>query len=141
MISYEVEIRGFDEQIRKLANFDRVAYKHMRQAGLESVALLERKWKQIAPVDKGRYRSSIVGRVSTITGGNVVGIVGTNVRSAKGFPYPAALEESRRYHYRAGPRRGQFTMNRVKRLFKRAVTAIKRKFNVAVKKVIEELEI
>jgi len=140
MISYEVEVRGFDKQIMKLANFDRIANKHMRQAGLESTALLERKWKQVAPVDTGRYRSSIAGRVQ-IQGGSVVGIVGTNVRSARGFPYPKALEESRRYHYRAGPRRGQFTMNRVKRLFKRTEAAIKTKFNRAVKRVLKELEI
>lgn len=140
MITYEVEIKGFDKQIQKLANFDRIANKHMKQAGLESVALLERNWKEIAPVDTGRYRSSIAGRVQ-IMGGEVVGIVGTNVRSATGFPYPAALEESRRYHYRAGPRRGQFTMNRVKRLFKRSHDAIKKKFNAAVRKIVKELEI
>lgn len=140
MITYEVEVRGFDEQIRKLANFDRIANKHMRKAGLESVALLERKWKEVAPVDTGRYRSSIAGRVR-IMGGSVVGIVGTNVKSAKGFPYPAALEESRRYHYRTGPRAGQYTMHRVKRLFKRAEGSIKSRFNKAVKKVIKELEV
>lgn len=140
MIKYEMEVKGFSEQIRKLANFNRIADKHMRQAGLESVALLERNWKQVAPVDTGRYRSSIAGRVRTL-GGEVVGVVGTNVRSAKGFPYPAALEESRRYHYRSGPRRGQFTMNRVKRLFKRAQQSIKSKFNKAVKNVVKELEI
>ena len=140
MISYEVEVKGFTEQIKKLANFDKIANKHMRQAGLESVALLERKWKQIAPVDTGRYRSSIAGRVR-ILGGDVVGVVGTNVKSATGFPYPAALEESGRYRYRAGPRAGQFTMNRVKRILKRSQNAIKRKFNAVVKKVIKELEI
>ncbi|MCK5641726.1 MAG: HK97 gp10 family phage protein [Gammaproteobacteria bacterium] len=140
MISYEVEVKGFDEQIMKLDNFDRIANKHMRQAGSESVALLERKWKEVAPVDTGRYRSSIAGRVS-IMGGNVVGIVGTNVRSARGFPYPAALEESQRYRYRAGPRAGQYTMNRVKRLFKRAQDSIKKRFGAARSKVIRELEI
>ena len=140
MISYEVEVKGFDEQIRKLANFNRIANKHMRQAGLESVALLERKWKEVAPVDTGRYRSSIAGRVS-VQGGTVIGIVGTNVKSARGFPYPAALEESRRYHYRAGPRAGQFTMNRVKRLFKRAQAAIEKRFGIARNKVIKGLEI
>lgn len=140
MISYELEVEGFDEQIRKLANFDKIANKHMKQAGLESTALLERKWKEVAPVDTGRYRSSITSRVQII-GGNVIGIVGTNVRSARGFPYPKALEESQRYRYRAGPRRGQFTFNRVKRLFKRAEAAIKSKFNRAVKRVVKELEI
>lgn len=140
MISYEVEVKGFDEQIRKLKGFDRIANKHMRRAALESVALLERKWKEVAPVDTGRYRSSIAGRVQ-IMGGNVIGITGTNVRSARGFPYPKALEEGRRYRYRSGPRAGQYTMNRVKRLFKRAQDAINKKFNAAVKRVVKELEI
>ena len=140
MITYEIELKGFDEQIQKLARFNQIANKHMKQAGLESVALLERKWKMDAPVDKGRYRSSIAGRVSTISS-EVVGIVGTNVRSATGFPYPAALEEGRRYHYRTGPRRGTPTMGRVKKLFKRAQTAINKRFNEAIRKVVKELEI
>ena len=140
MITYEMEVKGFDQQIKKLDNFDKIANKHMRKAGLESVALLERKWKEVAPVDTVRYRSSIAGRVR-IQGGTVVGIVGTNVKSARGFPYPAALEKSRRYHYRAGPRAGQYTMNRVKRLFKRSQDAIQKRFSAAVKKVIKELEI
>ena len=140
MISYEVEVKGFTEQIKKLANFDKIANKHMRPAGLESVALLEREWKIDAPVDKGRYRSSIAGRVR-ILGGEVVGIVGTNVKSATGFPYPAALEESRRYHYRAGPRRGQPTAGRVKRILKNAKDRIIKRFQVARDRIIKELEI
>jgi len=141
MISYEVEVKGFDEQIRKLANFDKIANKHMKQAGLDSVALLEKKWKLIAPVDTGRYRSSIAGRVKSLFGGVTVGIVGTNVKSAAGFPYPKALEESRRYRYRAGPRAGQFTMNRVKRLFKRAQDAIDKYFKKGRDAIVKELEI
>lgn len=141
MITYEVKLKGFDEQIAKLKRFDSIAQKHTRTATNKSVMLLERKWKIIAPVDTGRYRSSIAGRVRLMTGMETVGIVGTNVRSATGFPYPAALEESRRYHYRRGPRRGQFTMNRVKRILKRARGAIKKEFNKAIKSIIKELTI
>ena len=140
MISYEVEVKGFDEQITKLANFDKIANKHLGGAANISIKYLEREWKMDAPVDKGRYRSSIAGRVRTLAG-EVVGIVGTNVKSARGFPYPAALEKSRRYHYRTGPRRGQPTMGRVKRLFKKAQDQILRRFKMARDKIVKELEI
>jgi hypothetical protein len=140
MITYEVVTKGFDKQITKLKGFNRIANKHLRRASLESTTLLERKWKMDAPVDTGRYRSSIAGRVRTL-GSEVVGIVGTNVRSATGFPYPAALEESKRYHYRTGPRAGMPTMGRVKRLFKVAQEQILNSFKKARDRIIKELEI
>jgi hypothetical protein len=138
---YEIEIRGLTEQIMKLRNFDSIAGRHFRSAGETSIKFLERGWKIDAPVDKGRYRSSITGQVKSVVGASVVAIVGTNVRSDRGFPYPAALEESARYHYRRGPRRGQPTMGRVKRLLKQASGTIQKTFDKAVKRIVKDLEI
>ena len=142
--TYEIETKGFTEQIRKLARFEIYAFRAFKEAAEGSIKLLERNWKKIAPVrliGGGRYRSSITGRVKSVVGTNVVAVVGTNVTSAKGFPYPAALENSMRYRYRAGPRQGQFTFNRVRRVLKRARGSIKRRFNKAVKRVVKDLEI
>ena len=138
---YEIEIKGLTEQIRKLNRFEVTAFRHFKVAAKESVGLLEKNWKVIAPVDTGRYRSSIHGRVKSVVGTNIVAACGTNVTSAKGFPYPHALEHSQRYHYRRGPRQGQFTYNRVRRVLKRAQGSIKRRFNKAVKNIVKDLEI
>ena len=138
---YTVEIKGLPEQIMKLKGLDNIASRHFRIAAESSVKLLERNWKRVAPVDTGRYRSSITGRVNTARGTVVVGICGTNVTSNKGFDYPYALEHSQRYHYRRGPRQGQFTYNRARRVLKRARKSITARFNKAVKRIVKDLEI
>ena len=147
---YTIEIKGLTEQVMKLANFDVFAGIRFRQAAETSVKLLERNWKIIAPVDKSRYRPSIAGRVKSVVGANVVAVVGTNVKSAKGFPYPAALEAGSGvrksgkgfvYHYRRGPRRGQQTGGRVKRVLKNAQGTIQKMFDNAAKRIVKDLEI
>jgi len=139
--AYEIEVKGLTEQVMKLYKFDQYAFRRFKDAAEGSVKLLERNWKIIAPVDTGRYRSSIAGRVKSVVGANVVAVVGTNVTSARGFPYPHALEHSQRYHYRRGPRKGQFTYNRVRRVLKRAQGSIKSRFNKAVRLIVKDLEI
>ena len=153
MIEYEVETEGFDEQIRKLEGFDRIANKHMGGAAKTSIKYLERKWKEISPVRAkggGRYRSSIAGRVKSVVGATIVAICSTNVKSAKGFPYPAALEAGDitqgpaaggEYHYASGPRRGQPLKGRVKRVLKKAEDQINKRFKLARDKIVKELEI
>lgn len=138
---YEIEIKGLTEQVMRFRGFDAIAGRHFMVAAEQSVKLMERNWKKVAPVDKGQYRASIAGRVKTITGANVVAVVGTNVRSERGFPYPSALEHSARYHYRRGPRRGQLTLLRVRRVLEQAKGSIKKRFDRAVKLIIKDLEI
>jgi len=138
---YEIEIRGLDKQLMKLYRFDQYAFRRFKTAAEGSIKLLERNWKTIAPVRTGRYRSSITGKVKSVVGTDVVAVVGTNVASDKGFPYPYALEHSKKYHYRRGPRQGQLTYNRVRRVLKRARGSITRRFNKAVKLIVKDLEI
>ena len=139
--TYEIEIKGLTEQLMKLRGFDTFAGIRFRQAGETSIKFLERGWKIDAPVDTGRYRSSITGQVKSVVGASVVAVVGTNVTSSRGFPYPAALEGGARYHYRRGPRRGQPTMGRVKRVLKNARGTIQKTFDNAVKRLVKDLEI
>ena len=138
---YEIEVRGLTEQLMKLRRFDAIAGRHFRGAGETSIKVLERGGKKDAPVKTSRYRSSIAGRVKSVIGASVVAVVGTNVRSDRGFPYPAALETGARYHYRRGPRRGQPTMGRVRRLLKQARGTIQKTFDKAVKRIVKDLEI
>ena len=139
--TYEIEVKGLTEQLMKLNRFEVYAFKHFNQAAKDSVLLLERNWKMIAPVEHNTYRSRIAGRVKSVVGATVVGVVSANVKSAKGFDYPSALENSMRYHYRRGPRQGQFTYNRVKRVLKKARGTIQKRFNKAVKGIVKDLEI
>ena len=139
--TYEIEIKGLTEQIRRLNRFEVTAFRHFKGAAEQSVKLLERNWKMIAPVKTNRYRSSIHGEVKSVVGTDVVAVCGTNVKSDKGFPYPAALEQSMRYHYRSGPRKGQLTYNRVARVLKWAQGSIKARFNKAVRNIVKDLEI
>ena len=139
--TYEIEVRGLTEQMMRLRGFDTFAGIRFKQAGETSIKFLERGWKVDAPVDTGRYRSSITGRVKSVTGANVVAVVGTNVTSSRGFPYPAALETGSGYHYRRGPRKGQQTIGRVKRILKNAQGTIQKTFDNAVKRLVKDLEI
>ena len=138
---YEIEIKGLDKQLTKLYRFDQYSFRRFKDAAEGSIKLLERNWKIVAPVDTGLYRSRISGRVKSVVGTTIVAVVGANVLSDKGFDYPYALEHSKRYHYRRGPRQGQFTYNRVRRVLKRARGSIKRRFNKAVKLIVKDLEI
>lgn len=62
--------------------------------------LIVRKAKEHAPVDSGRMRNSLAWKIE---GANPPKRMkaGTNVNN-RGFPYPIALDQSSRYHYRFG---------------------------------------
>lgn len=142
MISIGIETKGIDEQIRKLAGFDRTYSNHVKLAAMKSVVHLEAGWIKIAPVYKGRYRQSLMGsgKVRSIAGGEVMGTVGTNV-THRGVSYPAVLESSERYHYRSGPRAGQKTAGQVRRVLTRSVRTIVRYFKMAYDGIIKELKV
>ena len=74
-------------------------------------------WRAVAAVDTGWYRGSITPKVRKISG-IIQAIASTNVRSANGFPYPRALEDSSRYHYRRTSRKGQQTAGQVAKVAK-----------------------
>ncbi len=139
MISYDMEMVGVDEQIRKLVGYDALVDKHLLIATGLGTNKLVGDWKIIAPVDTSRYRGSISGNVSIISG-SIIGIASTNV-SERGFPYPAALEESAKYHYRRGPRKGQLTQGKVKRVLKMARKTIEGYYKDALKRITQALAV
>ena len=135
----ELDGSDVDQQARKLAGYGRTAKRHFSRAMGQSVVVLLADWKEIAPVLKGRYRGSLAGRVRVGQGPvQLAGSVSTNVW-AEGFPYPAALEESRRFHYRGGPRRGQRTAGRVKGVLRSNTARINKFFQDALKRIIKRL--
>jgi hypothetical protein len=141
-IQYDIEIdRDLELQIMKLRRFGAIYNQRMRQAAGQGVVLLVADWRRVAPVDQGRYRNSIAGEVRQMAG-DVVGIASTNVRTGpRSFPYPAALEESERYHYRRGPRRGQPTRHHAKNVLKQAQAKINQLYRRAVDLIVRDLAV
>lgn len=133
-----VVTEGLQEQIAAMRGADAVLGEEFQAAMAVAVQVGAGGVKEISPIDKGRLRASITGEVVSAIGMNVVGVVGTNV-TAFGFPYPKALNESDRYHYRAGPRRGQPT----KEFFERGMAAkqhgIETLFEQAAARALERL--
>lgn len=103
-----VQTPGLEEQIVLLKKFDLAALDELGQAMEQAVQVGAGGVKSVAPVDSGRLRSSITGQVVSVVAPHVMGVIGTNV-NRDGFPYPRVLNSSDRYHYRAGPRKGQQT--------------------------------
>ena len=140
-MSIEIEATGFEEQLRKLKGYNRLSQRQFARAMGKSVIVLTHDWKEVAPVLHGRYRNSLAGRiVSSRVGIGVEGGVETNVTD-NGFPYPAALEESEKYRYRAGPRAGQRTAGRVKKVLKKNTKRINGFFSDALDEIVKRLEV
>ncbi len=138
MIQMGIDMPKIDAQIKALDGFGRSVIRHHAVAMKNSVFHLERKWKIAAPVDTGRYRGSIFGRVQIGVGFDreVIGVVKSPVQ-----PYPLILEESERTHYRRGPRRGQPTKGHVKRVKEKAQVKVKGFFEQASIKIIKDLKV
>lgn len=134
----EVELRGFDAQIKRLVAYDRSAEKHMRDAHEQAIRNLVPAWKATAPFETGQYQRSITGRVRRLVGGEVVSIIGTPV-TERGFPYPAHLEESPNLHYRTTTRRGQETRGQIRSMFKRRVETLLGIFERAADRILNDL--
>lgn len=142
MTQIDIEIRGLDEQIKKLEGYKRSVKRHFKRAMGEGVIKVEGVWKKDAPVDRGTYRHSIAGTVKTSPAAvSFTGVIATSVRSPKGYLYPGALEYSERFHYRRGPRKGQRTAGHARRALKASKRAITGYFNSAVKRILKDLRV
>ncbi len=138
-MSLEFDFRDVNKQQKKLAGYDKLSKRHFSRAMGQSVVVLLNNWKEIAPVLHGRYRGSLAGRIVQGRGSVLIeGSVGTNVTN-DGFPYPAALEESRKFHYARGPRRGQRTAGRVAGMLKGNIKRINRFFENEADKIVKAL--
>lgn len=82
MIGYAVELKGVDEQIRKLQGFEQVMQAEFVPAMTDSIFWIEGGAKVKAPKNTGELASHITGEVQIITGGEVIGIVGNPLEYA-----------------------------------------------------------
>jgi len=104
--------------------FEKDLDRRLRILATKTANNVAREWKAISPIDTGRYRGSLQPRIRMIAGIRQA-IVSTNVRSAAGFPYPRALEDSTRYHYRSTARQGQETTGHVAKVARKLTPQVR----------------
>lgn len=129
-----VQLIGVKEQIAALKDMDGI-FEEELTAAMRVGTLIGAGWaKQRAPVDTGRLRSSITGQVVASEGRMVRGLVGTNV-----VPYPELLETRDRFHYRAGPRKGEQTQGWLTQGVADAMDKILQQFEKAAERILKRL--
>lgn len=116
-------IKNLDKVIRRLNEplWTKPQEDYLTRAG---IAILDEA-KRESPVETARLRGSLgKGGASNIWRLGKKGLeIGSNV-SHRGFFYPDALDKSRRFHHRDGPRRGQRTKGYFTNAPKRARAAL-----------------
>ena len=94
MIGYEIELHGLEEQLAKLAQFDRIADKRLVTAMHQATITVESAVRPLAPVGvSGRLRNSIASQVTHEGPLSVVGKVGSTLKDEV---YPAVMEFGRK---------------------------------------------
>jgi len=104
MLSYDVQAPEINEQMRKLENFAAVAKGEYVPAMKAAIALSITDIRGKAPVLSGTLQASVGGSVKFAAGDEVRGVMTADARGANNFPYPYALDGSKRYHF-AGQRK------------------------------------
>lgn len=112
-LDIQIEAGDVKRQEELLARFDAIATRHFRPAADEALTQIVGGFRSEAPVASGDYVDSIVGRVERVVGMEVRGVASASARRGEGFPYPAALETSKRYTFRWSGRRSKGTMRRM----------------------------
>lgn len=135
-VDLEVEAEDLKTQDELLARFDQIAARYFRPAARYALDQIERGWRSEAPLATGAYVDSIGGRIERVVGMEVKGIVSTSVRKNGGFPYPAALETSKRYTFRVSGRPSRGTM---RRMLKSKGEAIMQRFWHALEATVRDL--
>lgn len=109
-IDFKVDMADM-ERIRKKLGVDLIA-DPMRSFFNKAVIAVQSKGRERAPVDTGRMVNSLATEVDRARL-PLWGKVGTNVKSKRGFLYPAALDASPIYHYRGGKSQGRVSARAV----------------------------
>jgi hypothetical protein len=131
-LSLNIESPDLKAQVMKFLQVDRIVDRRVKPAMQKSVALSHTGWRNVAAVDTGHYRNTLQSNIQSMAGGRIIqGSVKTFAVSPTGFPYPFALENSTRYHYRRTSKRGQQTAGQITRMFKRITPSINQHFFTA----------
>lgn len=121
-------------------NVNRVVNKFAMGAMQVSIRQMFTGWQGVAAVDNGHYRNTLKMEIKSLAGGRIIqGAVRTFAVSPAGFPYPRALEDSTRYHYRSTKRRGQQTAGKVVKMFQNKLPEINKLFIKANDNIVKSL--
>lgn len=143
-VTASISSPDLEKQVQLLGsvNVNRVVNKHGFGALQMSVQQMITGWKDVAAVDEGFYKATLKMEVKEIAGGTIIqGAVRTFAMSPAGFPYPRALEDSTRYHYRSTKRRGQQTAGQVVRMFRNRLPQINKLFARAGNRIVKDLAV
>lgn len=110
--------KELDELIKSFDKPEKEIRDAARGPMMEAGKMIASGWQGVAAVDTGRYKGNIHDEIIEIPGVLLQAKVSTNVTSPQGFPYPRALEDSERYHYRSTQRVGQKTAGKIVEMFK-----------------------
>jgi len=121
-------------------NVNKVVNKQAMGAMQVSVRQMFTGWQGVAAVDTGLYKNTLKMEIKSIAGNRIIqGAVRTFAVSPRGFPYPRALEDSTRYHYRSTRRRGQRTAGQVVKMFRNKLPEINKLFIKANDNIVRSL--
>ena len=124
------------------ANVNRVANKHAFSALQMSVRSMLAGWKDVAAVDTGFYKGTLKMEIKSLASGRILqGSVKTFAMSPGGFPYPRALEDSVRYHYRSTRRQGQRTAGQVIKMYLARIPTVRKLFIKANDLIVKDLAV
>ena len=132
------------KQVKLLSpvHVNRVADKHAFSAMQMSVRSMLVGWKDVAAVDTGFYKGTLKMEIKSLASGRILqGSVKTFAMSPGGFPYPRALEDSVRYHYRSTRRSGRRTAGQVIKMYQARIPAVRKLFIKANDKIVKDLAV
>jgi len=134
-----VKIEGLERAIKKLAPslYGKPVERFLNRVGIA----VTKKQTEYAATKSARMKTSLgmgeEGNVWQPLGKPATGLrIGTNVKH-KGFSYPRALDESAKYHYARGPRKGQQTMGWFSKGVERAKDEIDKSLETLKREIAE----
>lgn len=134
-LAKQIKLLGID-------NINRVVNKRAFPAMQMSVRSMLVGWKDMAAVDTGFYKGTLKMEIKKLASGRILqGAVRTFAMSPAGFPYPRALEDSVRYHYRSTRRQGRRTAGQVIKMYKARIPTIRKLFIKASNLIVKDLAV
>jgi hypothetical protein len=135
-IEIDPELEKFGKKLSEAGNnFNDLAYVDMRMAAED----MKLGWIEVGAIDTGFYIGNIEAEVRPIAS-VLQARAYTEVKSPAGFPYPKALEESTRYHYRATMRKGQETASQISKMFKELRPKLEKRIDAAIDNIFDWLK-
>lgn len=133
-------IPDLKKQVFLFKRAPKVYAKNIMEALQAGVKQTHTGWRDVAAVETGHYRNTLKPEIKSIASAKTIqGAVRSFATSTAGFPYPRALEESVRYHYRSTRRRGQRTAGKVVKMFLRLKPTIQKGIKAAVDKTVKSM--